>query len=75
MRAKKAALTPSGFRFALLEIKAVLFVVLRSFELEMLPSKPQVMRISPSIIQRAVIVGEESKGMQMPVIVRPLEVE
>lgn len=63
-----------GFRFALLEIKAVLFVAVRSFEFTPSPGK-RFVRISPSIIQRSVVVGEESKGMQMPVMVRALESE
>ncbi|CAK9785135.1 cytochrome P450 [Cutaneotrichosporon oleaginosum] len=63
-----------GFRFALLEIKAVLFVVLRNFAFEPVPGK-QFIRFSAGIIQRSIVIGEESKGMQMPVIVRALESE
>lgn len=71
----EGTLTRSGWRFALLEIKAVLFVTMRNFKFEMLPSNPKFLRTSASIIQRSVIVGDEAKGMQMPVIVRPLEAE
>ncbi|GMK59767.1 hypothetical protein CspeluHIS016_0803730 [Cutaneotrichosporon spelunceum] len=62
-----------GFRFALLEIKAVLFVLMRSFEIA--PTGREFVRILPSIIQRPVVVGEEKMGMQMPVLVRALEAE
>ncbi|BEJ09053.1 hypothetical protein CcaverHIS641_0511470 [Cutaneotrichosporon cavernicola] len=63
-----------GFRFALLEIKAVLFVVVRNFEFA--PSgEKEFARFSPSIIQRPVVVGQERKGMQLPVMVRALSAE
>lgn len=77
---------PSGFRFALLEIKAVLFVstfttegsnmlqvMLRNFEFETLPTKPQIERVAPGIVMRPIVVGEESKGIQMPVLVHRIE--
>jgi cytochrome P450 len=35
-----ARLTCSGYRFALIEIKMILFVLMRSFEFDELPSKP-----------------------------------
>jgi hypothetical protein len=50
-------------------------VILRNFEFETLPTKPQIVRVAPNIVMRPVVVGEESKGIQMPVLVRRLEVE
>lgn len=42
--ASAAALTSSGYRFALFEIKAILFVLIRSFEFTELEWKPVVQR-------------------------------
>lgn len=64
-----------GFRFALLEIKAVLFVMVRNYEFEFIPHGPQVKRVAPGIIQRPVVAGNEKAGIQMPVMVRKLPAE
>ncbi|WVR08887.1 hypothetical protein IAU60_005946 [Kwoniella sp. DSM 27419] len=63
-----------GYRFALAEIKAILFVLIRGLEFDELPSKPVVER-KASIVMRPRIVGEEKAGLQMPLLVRPLSSE
>ena len=60
-----------GYRFALAEIKAMLFMLLRNFSFEELPSKP-VVEAKSSIVMRPRVVGEEKAGLQMPLLVRPL---
>ncbi|ORY33012.1 putative cytochrome P450 [Naematelia encephala] len=60
-----------GYRFALAEIKAILFVLIRNFEFEELNSKPVVER-KASIVMRPRIVGEEAAGLQMPLMVKVL---
>lgn len=64
-----------GYRFALAEIKVMLFVLLRNFTLEALPSNPRIERRGQGFVQRPFVVGEEDKGIQLPVILRRREVE
>ncbi|KLT45304.1 putative cytochrome P450 [Cutaneotrichosporon oleaginosum] len=59
-----------GHRLTILEMKAVLFALLRSFVFEQLPDPPKIKR-TYMVIQRAVVVGEEEYGPQMPLLVRP----
>ncbi|WWC98172.1 hypothetical protein V866_005063 [Kwoniella sp. B9012] len=60
-----------GYRFALAEIKVILFVLIRGFEFEELPSKPEIER-KASVVMRPRVKGEEKAGLQMPLLVRPL---
>ncbi|KAJ3557679.1 hypothetical protein NM688_g1343 [Phlebia brevispora] len=56
-----------GYRFAILEMKALLFTLLRSFEFDMaLPASSFIKR--SSLTQRPLILGEEEKGNQMPLM-------
>ncbi|KAL1408641.1 hypothetical protein Q8F55_005454 [Vanrija albida] len=61
-----------GYRFAVLEIKAALFVMIRGFTFEPLPSRPKMER-EWMIVQRPVVVGEKKLGPQMPLLVRKRE--
>jgi len=49
--------------------------VLRNFEFEILPEKPQIERVAPGIVMRPIVVGEEGKGIQMPVLVRRIDTD
>ncbi|WWC91011.1 uncharacterized protein L201_005951 [Kwoniella dendrophila CBS 6074] len=60
-----------GYRFALAEIKVILFVLIRSLEFEELPSKPKIEK-KASVVMRPRVIGEEKAGLQMPLLVRPL---
>ncbi|WVQ81485.1 hypothetical protein IAT38_003609 [Cryptococcus sp. DSM 104549] len=60
-----------GYRFALAEIKVLLFVLVRGFEFEELGSGPVVTK-KATLVVRPVVVGEESAGVQMPLMVTPL---
>nr|XP_031861425.1 uncharacterized protein CI109_003029 [Kwoniella shandongensis]KAA5528497.1 hypothetical protein CI109_003029 [Kwoniella shandongensis] len=60
-----------GYRFALAEIKTILFVLMRSFEFEELSSKPKIEK-KASIVMRPRVIGEEKLGFQMPLMVKPL---
>ncbi|WVO15485.1 hypothetical protein L204_103143 [Cryptococcus depauperatus] len=62
-----------GYRLALAEIKVILFVLMRSFEFEELQSKPQIEK-KTSIVMRPRVIGEESHGLQMPLMVKPLPI-
>ncbi|KAL1406266.1 hypothetical protein Q8F55_007962 [Vanrija albida] len=59
-----------GHRFAVMEIKAVLFVLVRAFVFAPLPSAPRVKR-DWMIVVRPVVEGEEGYGPQMPLLVTP----
>ncbi|ORX39248.1 cytochrome P450 [Kockovaella imperatae] len=74
-----------GYRFALAEMKAILFVLMRNFEFEELKSKPQIEKRSACvslsfhgadgvirIVMRSKVVGEETQGYQMPLMVKPI---
>lgn len=58
-----------GYRFALAEIKAVLFVLVRNFTFDILPSAP-VIEPKTTIVMRPRVVGEEEAGLQMPLLIR-----
>jgi cytochrome P450 len=60
-----------GYRFALAEMKTVVFVLMRTFAFEELPSKPIIEQKS-SIVMRPRVVGEEDAGLQMPLLMRLL---
>lgn len=63
--------TLSGHRFALAEVKTTLFVLLRRFAFEPLPSNPQIFP-QQMLVSRPYVKGEEIVGPQMPLLVRPL---
>ncbi|PCH37141.1 hypothetical protein WOLCODRAFT_83766, partial [Wolfiporia cocos MD-104 SS10] len=58
-----------GYRFSLVEIKALLFILIRAFEFEMAVPADRVLKGSAGIV-RPTIRGEEEKGPQMPLMVR-----
>jgi hypothetical protein len=60
-----------GYRFALAEIKTVLFVVLRNFTFSPLPGDPEVIK-KGGVVLKPHVEGEEQAGTQLPLIVREL---
>ncbi|ODN87678.1 hypothetical protein L198_06902 [Cryptococcus wingfieldii CBS 7118] len=61
-----------GYRFAIQQIKIMLFVLLRSHEFRELKSGPEaLMKMSPAV--QHFIKGEEHLGAQIPLMVVPLE--
>ncbi|KAJ7088755.1 cytochrome P450 [Mycena belliarum] len=63
-----------GFRFSLVEMKALLFTLIRAFEFEPAVQKGKIAP-SASLLQRPVVVGEPEKGSQLPLIVKPVNTE
>lgn len=63
-----------GYRFAIAEMKVLLFVLLRTFTFELLPSNPEVTQKS-YIVMLPWVVGEEEYGSQLPLLLRPLDRE
>ncbi|KAF9265908.1 cytochrome P450 [Marasmius fiardii PR-910] len=58
-----------GYRFALVEIKALLFTLVRAFEFELAVPVEDLGKKS-SIVQRPFVRSEEKKGSQLPLIVK-----
>lgn len=58
-----------GYRFAVTEMKAAIFVLVRHYRFEILPSKPKIRR-KWLFVQRPAVEGEEEVGPQMPLMVR-----
>ncbi|TFK34906.1 cytochrome P450 [Crucibulum laeve] len=58
-----------GYRFSLVEMKALLFTLVRAFELELaVPAKDLTKK--SSVVQRPVVITEPDKN-QMPLLIRP----
>jgi len=59
-----------GYRFALLEMKVLLFTLVRAFEFELaVPAKDIIKKTG--IVQRPVVVGDPEGGNKMPLLVKP----
>ncbi|KAJ7095055.1 cytochrome P450 [Mycena epipterygia] len=59
-----------GFRFALVELKALLFTLVRAFEFE--PAVPKGgIGCNSSGLQSPVVVGEREKGTGLPMLLKP----
>ncbi|KIM28235.1 hypothetical protein M408DRAFT_70205 [Serendipita vermifera MAFF 305830] len=58
-----------GFRFAIVEMKALLFSLIRSFEFELAVSPDQVIQRA-SLVTRPVLRSEPEKGFQLPMRIR-----
>lgn len=59
-----------GYRFSLVEMKALLFTLIRAFEFE-LAVPPQDIAKKAGIVQRPLVVTEPNAGNQMPLLVKP----
>lgn len=61
-----------GYRFALMEMKALIFTLVRSFDLE-LAFAPEDMRSRTAILQRPYLASQVDKGAQLPLSIKRLE--
>ncbi|CCM05367.1 uncharacterized protein FIBRA_07582 [Fibroporia radiculosa] len=59
-----------GFRFTLIEMKAIMFTLLRAFEFELALPADEIVRQTADI-QRPIVKSEADKGGQLPMLVRP----
>ncbi|KAJ7016522.1 cytochrome P450 [Mycena alexandri] len=59
-----------GFRFSLVEMKSLLFILLRAFEFEMAVPRGDV-AFSATPVNRPRVLSEPMGGSQLPLIVRP----
>lgn len=53
-------------------MKAILYVLIRHNKFELLPSRPNIEQRA-NFIMRPRVVGQESVGVQLPLLVRRLE--
>ncbi|KAA1474441.1 cytochrome P450 [Dentipellis sp. KUC8613] len=60
-----------GYRFALLEAKAVLFTLIRTFAFDFAVPEDQIVR-KTMIVGRPYLASETEKGPQMPILIRPV---
>ncbi|KAJ9125098.1 hypothetical protein QFC22_000051 [Naganishia vaughanmartiniae] len=58
-----------GFRFAIMEIKAILFVLIRNFVFD-LPTPSVEIEKKTSLVTRPFVKGQREKGPQMPLAIR-----
>lgn len=61
-----------GHRLTVIEMKIVLFVLIRSFRFEIPPSQPKLKK-TWLVIQRCIVQGEDKAGPQMPLMVSAVE--
>ncbi|KAJ6517282.1 cytochrome P450 [Mycena vitilis] len=61
-----------GYRFSVVETKALLFTLVRAFEFELAVPAADIGVKSTQIVQRPIVLSEKEKGNQMPLFVRPV---
>ncbi|KAH9937781.1 cytochrome P450 [Epithele typhae] len=59
-----------GYRFSIVEMKALLFVLLRAFEFELAVPAADVEKQYTIAVERPVVASEREKGGQMPLLVK-----
>ncbi|KAF7288855.1 Cytochrome P450 [Mycena chlorophos] len=65
-----------GFRFSLVETKALLFTLVRAFEFELAAGeggeKLEISSRGNGIVERPIVKSEMEKGCQLPLLIRPV---
>ncbi|KAK7028306.1 cytochrome P450 [Favolaschia claudopus] len=59
-----------GYRFSIVEMKALLFTLVRSFEFELAVPASEIQK-KTSIVQRPLVKSEPEAGNQLPLIIKP----
>ncbi|KAJ7746530.1 cytochrome P450 [Mycena olivaceomarginata] len=59
-----------GYRFSLIEMKALLFILVRAFEFELAVPIADIQK-KTAIVQRPMVRSEPATGDQMPLIIKP----
>ncbi|KAK4683800.1 hypothetical protein P7C73_g6424, partial [Tremellales sp. Uapishka_1] len=60
-----------GFRFSIIEMKVILFMLIRNFYFEEAPGHPVIAKRNTATT-RPIVVGEEDRGFQLPLLVSPV---
>ncbi|KAH9965554.1 cytochrome P450 [Lactifluus volemus] len=63
-----------GYRFSVVEIKALLFTLVRAFEFELALSADDIVRKS-TLVGNPVIASNPSAGPQLPLLIRPAKMD
>ncbi|TFK22666.1 cytochrome P450 [Coprinopsis marcescibilis] len=61
-----------GWRFSVVETKAIIFTLLRAFEVELGVPADEIIKGS-SLVQRPVLRSRPKDGVQMPLIIKPIQ--
>ncbi|KAJ7691358.1 cytochrome P450 [Mycena rosella] len=64
-----------GFRFSLVEMKALLFTLIRAFEFEPAVPKGAIGPVTLGLLQRPTVLTEAGKGSGLPLIVKPVNAQ
>ncbi|KAJ7746491.1 cytochrome P450 [Mycena maculata] len=59
-----------GFRFSLVELKALLFTLVRALEFELAVPAADIGRIETPIVQQPVVRSDRAAGTQMPLLIK-----
>ncbi|KAJ7746014.1 cytochrome P450 [Mycena metata] len=60
-----------GFRFSLIELKALLFTLVRSLEFELAVPAADIGRLTMTIVQQPMVRSDPAAGSQMPLLIKP----
>ncbi|KAJ7662429.1 cytochrome P450 [Mycena rosella] len=60
-----------GYRFSLVEMKALLFTLVRSFEFELAVPITDIGKRPVGVVQKPFLIGDPDAGNQLPLLVRP----
>ncbi|KAI0039550.1 cytochrome P450 [Auriscalpium vulgare] len=63
-----------GYRFSIIEMKAILFTFVRAFDFELAVSPEEIIR-KTMIVARPVVESESDFGHQLPILIWPAKVE
>ena len=61
-----------SWRFALIEMQAVIVTLIEKFEFSLPPSKKEILRM-PVTLMSPMVKGKLDEGVMMPLVVRSLE--
>ncbi|KAJ6553292.1 cytochrome P450 [Mycena capillaripes] len=60
-----------GYRFSLVELKALLFTLVRGLEFELAVSADDIGRLPTTIVQQPFVRSDRAAGAQMPLLIKP----
>ncbi|KAJ7141737.1 cytochrome P450 [Mycena crocata] len=61
-----------GFRFSLVETKALLFTLIRAFEFELAVPAADIGKKGTAIVVRPIVLSDMAAGHQLPLLIRPV---
>ncbi|KAJ6568677.1 cytochrome P450 [Mycena capillaripes] len=60
-----------GYRFSLVELKALLFTLVRGLEFELAVPAAEIGRVSMALVQQPIVRRDRAAGAQMPLLIKP----